>query len=113
MSFSKESTDPLKTMSTKSMTGNRSRKKRASTSRPPLVTDAAHPTTKRTLRISAPIILPIAKSPWPLLVEAIAVTSSGRLVPKATKRRRDDSLRNMQPYGNFLDRRDQDLGRDE
>lgn len=45
--------------------------------------DAA-PITKRMLRMSAPKILPISMSLWPFVMQAMAVASSGRLVPNAT-----------------------------
>ena len=47
------------------------------------VTDT--PETSTRLKRFAPMILPTDSEPWPFTREVMAVTSSGRLVPRATK----------------------------
>lgn len=49
-----------------------------------MVTAAAAPETKRTFKISAPMMFPTASSECPRLEAWMAVTSSGSDVPKAT-----------------------------
>ena len=43
------------------------------------------PDTSTRLKMFAPMTLPRDREPWPLARDVMAVTSSGRLVPRATK----------------------------
>ena len=66
------------------MRGKSSLKKCGGASNPPLVTAAAAPATKSTLRMSAPMTFPTASPPCPLRAAVTAVTNSGSEVPNAT-----------------------------